>query len=533
MLLERLYATNNQLTELNVNNGFNDPLLVELDVSSNLLTCITADSDNELSAPYNTWIKDVGVILSLNCGGEPEVILIPDTNFENSLIAQGYDTNSIVGSILKSEAEALTSLNVSGNSILDLTGIEGFINLTDLDVSDNLLSTINLLENTDLINVDVSQNLLTELFINSGRDLTTLDCSDNQITSLNFADLTDLGVFNGAMNQFTSIDATSHDLLTSFNVSSNAFTELDMRNGNNTAITLFDATNNPVLFCIGVDDSTSIPAGWNKDLIANYSNDPDCIPPTIVAQAVAINLDNKGDASVIASDFDNGSFDNVTLNADLIFSVDIENFDCSNLGSNNVVLTVTDEAGNFSTGNVVINVVDNTPPSVSADPTFSYDLNGDASFTLEPLDIHKSSSDNCVDPTLSIDQSLFTSPGIYIVTLTATDGSSTTAEDTTEVIIEDSAASTGLKFKKNLVLTIYPMPFTDVININFSKPTDMTTVTVVLTNLLGNNQNIPFSDKSNVFISSDSTLLVSNLSGMFIIQITVAGETKTAILCSN
>jgi len=194
---------------------------------------------------------------------------------------------------------------------------------------------------------------------------------------------------------------------------------------------------------------------------------------------------------------------------------------------------LTDEAGNFSTENVIVNVVDNTPPSVSADPTFSYDLNGDASFTLEPLDIHKSSSDNCGDPTLSIDQSLFTTPGIYIVTLTATDGSSNTAEDTTIVTIEDSVASTGIKFKKNLVLTIYPVPFTDVININFSKPTDMTTVTVILTDLLGNNTNIPFSDKSNVHISSDSTLLVSNLSGMFILQITVAGATKTAIISSN
>jgi Leucine-rich repeat (LRR) protein len=525
LLLNRLFATNNLLTDLNVQNG-NNPVLAQFDVSSNLLTCITTDSDDELIAPYNTWVKDVGVILSLNCGGEPEVILIPDANFENALIAQDYDTNGIAGSILKSEAEAVESLNVNGKSILDLTGIEGFINLTDLDVSNNLLTDINLLENKDLINVNVSGNLLSELFINSGRDLATLNCSDNQIILLNFADLTDLEVFNGAVNLFENIDATSHDLLTNFNVSFNMLTELDMRNGNNTAITLLDVTNNPGLLCIGVDDSSSIPVGWSKDVIANYSNDPDCIPPIIVAQVVTLFLDNKGDASVIADDFDNGSFDNVTLNADLTFSVDIEDFDCSNLGSNNVELAVTDEAGNFSTENVIVNVVDNIPPSVSADPTFSYDLNGMA-FNLTVEDIHKSSADNCGDPVLSIDQSLFTSPGIYIVTLTATDGSSNTAEDTTEVIIEDSAASTDLKFKKNLVLTIYPVPFTDVININFSKPTDLNTVQVVLFDFNMMPTGIQFSPNSGSFISDYTGALSS---GMYIMQITVNGETKTVMI---
>ena len=111
-----------------------------------------------------------------------QIVHIPDANFEAALISLGYDNNNgteINGSILVSEAEAVTILNVSSQGIGDLTGIEGFVNLTLLRVSDNSLSSINLLENTALVELYIRENNLTELFVNSGRNLENLDCSSN------------------------------------------------------------------------------------------------------------------------------------------------------------------------------------------------------------------------------------------------------------------------------------------------------------------------------------------------------------------
>ena len=62
---------------------------------------------------------------------EPPTVNIPDNNFLNALIELGVDTNGD-GKISPEEAEVITYLDVSGNSISDLTGIEKFINLDTL-----------------------------------------------------------------------------------------------------------------------------------------------------------------------------------------------------------------------------------------------------------------------------------------------------------------------------------------------------------------------------------------------------------------
>jgi len=59
-------------------------------------------------------------------------VTIPDNNFLNALIELGIDTNGD-GIISPAEAEVVTSLNVRGGNISDMTGIEAFFNLDTLD----------------------------------------------------------------------------------------------------------------------------------------------------------------------------------------------------------------------------------------------------------------------------------------------------------------------------------------------------------------------------------------------------------------
>ncbi len=121
---------------------------------------------------------------------------IPDANFEQELVDQGIDTNGLTGNILDADAQAITTLTLGRTDIADITGINAFINLTDLDLGNNpvvdvsptaLTQLINFRsdENTGLVSVDFSQNLLLETvfihgdFPGAPPPITTIDLSQN------------------------------------------------------------------------------------------------------------------------------------------------------------------------------------------------------------------------------------------------------------------------------------------------------------------------------------------------------------------
>jgi len=98
-------------------------------------------------------------------------VTIPDAIFEQVLVMQGKDTDGVNGKILTTDAEAVTSLDVSffgatsnmPNLISDLTGIEGFTNLTILNCSGNKIRTLDLHSNTKLIVLHAEGNLMSTL----------------------------------------------------------------------------------------------------------------------------------------------------------------------------------------------------------------------------------------------------------------------------------------------------------------------------------------------------------------------------------
>ncbi|WP_282136694.1 hypothetical protein [Seonamhaeicola maritimus] len=529
--LVQLFTANNLLTDLDLRNGNNVNMIAlsngnpGVNIEGNLLTCISVDDPTNITIPYGTWARDPGVILSENCKAEPEVVLIPDPNFEQALIDAGFDNNGMNGNILLSEAEAIITLDVSDKSIMNLTGIEAFVNLETLNASNNLIEVPNFLFNTKLTYLDISHNLidyilwadndnilyldvsynqLTELIIEGTKDVTTLKCNNNLITDLNTEFLPNLELFDISSNLFEAIDVSNID-----------------------GLATFDATENPNLLCIGVSDPNNKPFGWSKDEDSDYSANSDCIAPIAVTKNVTVQLDNKGVAIVNPRDFDNGSTDNVTLNENLVFELNFSTFDCTHLGAPvELELTITDEAGNGVLTHVYVEVVDNLPPTVTAINPYVYDLNGMTIYTITAEELVKASDDNCSNIIFSIDQSSFSSPDTYTVTLTATDGSGNTAEDTVDITIEDSASSTELKFKQNLTLTVYPVPFTNEINILFSKPTDMNNVTVTLFNAVPQDAGVNFIEVNGSLLGDTSGLS----QGFYTLQITISGQTKSVTI---
>lgn len=137
----------------------------------------------------------------------------------------------------------------------------------------------------------------------------------------------------------------------------------------------------------------------------------DAIKPKVVAKGITVYLDSTGKVKVFPKDINNGSTDNCNIK-DYEFEVggkvtDFIEFNCENVGkSNTVKLRVTDESGNYSSGEkVVIKVLDTITPIVTLkEDIFEIDLENKDYLIITPNDIVQESSDNCsIDLSLSRD----------------------------------------------------------------------------------------------------------------------------------
>lgn len=220
--LSKIDCKYNELEKLNLKNGNNFDLESMLAYGNPLLECIQVD-DVALAEQYTGYVWAIDSKASYSEDCY-SFISIPDSNFEQALVNSGIDSDGIINqSISNVDVLAVLDLDVSSKNISNLTGIKHFKNISFLNCSNNQLTKLDLSLNPDLI---------------------TINCFDNDLSLLN------------------------------------------VKNGNNTIITEFNATNNPSLTCINVDNENNAIAGvgsyasWYKDVTSTYSED--CYPKTSV-----------------------------------------------------------------------------------------------------------------------------------------------------------------------------------------------------------------------------------------------------------
>lgn len=115
---------------------------------------------------FQFWRKAIVLTLLLvfSVAAFAQSTSIPDSNFEQALVDLGIDSDGIVnGQVLTSNIENVISLNLRYKNISDLTGIEDFISLEDLNVFGNHLSTLSMTNNTALMTLDASVNPLNSI----------------------------------------------------------------------------------------------------------------------------------------------------------------------------------------------------------------------------------------------------------------------------------------------------------------------------------------------------------------------------------
>jgi len=130
----------------------------------------------------------------------------------------------------------------------------------------------------------------------------------------------------------------------------------------------------------------------------------DVTAPTVLTKNHTLPLNSLGQATLTPANVNNGSFDNCTPASGLVYNVNPSTFTCSNIGNNNVTLSVTDQYGNVATGTAVVSVVDNLPPSISGLPVANggtITLNGYGNNCAANLQWTAVATDNCGTPTLN------------------------------------------------------------------------------------------------------------------------------------
>lgn len=205
-------------------------------------------------------ILNIVTIIAFGFGANAQNVNIPDANFKAYLVGNSSINTNADAEIQVSEASAFSGqVNCVSLSISDLTGIEAFINLTELYCHTNSLTSLNVSQNT----------VLTKLF-----------CGENQIVDLDLSNNVALDTLNCWGNQLADLDVSLNTSLTIVSCGDNVLTSLNVANGNNSNFTLFNATSNPNLTCIEVDDVLWSMANWlapsNIDNGASFSIGCDC-----------------------------------------------------------------------------------------------------------------------------------------------------------------------------------------------------------------------------------------------------------------
>ena len=277
-------------------------------------------------------------------------------------------------------------------------------------------------------------------------DKTTFDCSSvgiNTVT-LTVEDIngnTNSCVATVTVEDVTPPEAICQDITVQLDASGIAtITAADIDNGSSDACGIASMSLDKTTFdcsSVGINIVTLTVEGTNGNTnsCAATVTIEDVTPPEAICQDITVSLDASGFVTITAADINNGSNDTCGI---ALMSLDKTTFDCTNVGVNNVILTVEDTNGNTNTCAANVIVEDVTPPeAICQDITVQLDASGIA--TITAADIDNGSSDACGIASMSLDKTTFdcSSVGINIVTLTVEGTNGNTNSCAATVTIED------------------------------------------------------------------------------------------------
>ena len=165
----------------------------------------------------------------------------------------------------------------------------------------------------------------------------------------------------------------------------------------------------------------------------------DTTSPIVFAIDTTIYLDASGNAAITVTQIDSASSDNCNIATRVLSD---STFDCTEVGTNNITLTVTDVNGNVTTATSVVTVVDSITPTTIAIDTTIY-LSGAGTASVTATQIGYLSSDNCATFNLALSDSVFDctdADSTLAIILTGSDSYGNSSTDTSYITVLDTTA---------------------------------------------------------------------------------------------
>ena len=202
-------------------------------------------------------------------------VAIDETNFPDetfrAYVSSNCDTDNN-GNLSEEEIAAVTNIDVSGQGISSLKGIEYFTALWELYCNNNQLTALDVSSSTALEYLYCDSNQLTALDVSKNTNLKQLYCDNNQLTALDVSSSTALEYLYCGSNQLTALDVSNNTALTDLRCDSNQLTALDV--SNNKALTDLDCSYNQ-LTKLDVSNNTALTrlaCGYNQIAALDLSN---------------------------------------------------------------------------------------------------------------------------------------------------------------------------------------------------------------------------------------------------------------------
>lgn len=149
---------------------------------------------------------------------------IPDENLRSCIMSQyNMEQPEKKDNITLDDLKNIRQLNCSSYMIANTKGIEKLVNLTELNLSNNNISHINLERNLELGILQLKNNLLKTVNVSKNINLWNLDLSDNQVNDIFLANNILLKKLNLSNNNLTKLDIHSNLNLSDLTIQGNAF----------------------------------------------------------------------------------------------------------------------------------------------------------------------------------------------------------------------------------------------------------------------------------------------------------------------
>ena len=388
--------------------------------------------------------NEIPVIAS---NGDQTVTVDANTCGATVTVSASATDNCTVGTPngVRSDAKLLSDVYPVGTTTIkwnvsDANGNAAIAVVQTVKVTDNILPTV--IAKNILVQLDAAGNATiqaSDVNNNSFDDcgITALTVSPNTFTCANVGNntvtltATDANGNVASKTVIVTIEnknapiALAKNTLVQLNATGNAtITAADVNNGSTATCGTPVLTVSPSTFtCANVGANTVTltvtDANGNVSLATAIVTVQDKVAPVVLIKNATVQLDASGNASITASQIDNGSSDTCGIAS---ITVTPNTFSCNNVGVNQVTLKVTDVNGNVATATATVTVGDLILPTAKTrNLSVQLDDAGNASVTVN--EINNGSSDNCGIASVSVSKLSFdcTNVGANTVILTVTD----------------------------------------------------------------------------------------------------------------